>query len=302
MDENIWLAEQFEANRGHLRAVAYRMLGSASEADDAVQETWLRLSQSAAGDIENFRAWLTTVVAHVCLDMLRSRKSRREDEFNAQAIESPASAANDPEREAIAASSVEIALLIVLDKLSPAERVAFVLHDLFAVPFEDIAPIVGRTPTAARQLASRARKRVHRASAVPPTGLREQREIASAFLEALRAGDIEGLIAVLDPDVTFQADGASAQSGAPVEIHGALNWARGAVTFSRLARDTRVALINGSIGLVWAQNGKILRVLTFAFAHGKITQAEAIAGPAHLGQLDVTILDDSPGNLEGAAN
>lgn len=298
MDEKNWLAEKFEENRGHLRAVGYRMLGSASEADDAVQESWLRLSQSTANDIENLRAWLTTVVARVCLDMLRSRRSRREDGFNAQTAESPASAANDPEQEAIVADSVETALLVVLDKLSPAERVAFVLHDLFAVPFEEIAPIVGRTPPATRQLASRARKRVHGASTVPPTGLHGQRKIASAFLEALRAGDVEGLIAVLDPDVTFRADRQSAGSGTPAEIHGALNWARGAIAFSRLAQSTRIALINGAIGLAWAREGKILRVLTFAFAHGKIAQAEAIGDPARIDQLDVTILDDSPDSFE----
>ena len=292
MGEKDWLAEKFEENRSHLRAVAYRMLGSASEADDAVQETWLRLSQSAASEIENLGGWLTTVVARVCLDMLRSRKSRREDELDADVAESSANAASDPEQEALLADSVGLALLVVLDKLAPAERVAFVLHDLFAVPFEAIAPIVGRTPTATRKLASRARKRVHGASAVPPTGLREQRKIARAFLEALRAGDVEGLIAVLDPDVTFRVDEAAARPGAPREIHGALNWARGAVAFSHMARAARPALINGSVGLVWAPKGRVLQVVRFAFARGKIARAEAIADPARLGQLDVTILED----------
>jgi RNA polymerase sigma factor (sigma-70 family) len=292
MDEKNWLAGKFEENRSRLRAVAYRMLGSASEADDAVQETWLRLSQSAASEIENLGGWLTTVVARVCLDMLRSRKSRREDELDAHVAESSANAASDPEQEALVADSVGLALLIVLDKLAPAERVAFVLHDLFAVPFEEIAPIVGRTPTATRKLASRTRKRVHGASAVPPTGLREQRKIARAFLDALRTGDVEGLIAVLDPDVTFRADEDAARPGAPREIHGALNWARGAVAFSQMARAMRPALINGSVGLVWAPKGGVLRVVRFAFARGKIARAEAIADPARLGQLDVTILED----------
>jgi RNA polymerase sigma factor (sigma-70 family) len=292
MDEQNWLAEKFEENRSHLRAVAYRMLGSASEADDAVQETWLRLNPSAASEIENLGGWLTTVVARVCLDMLRSRRSRREDELDPNVAESSASAASDPEREALVADSVEIALLVVLDKLAPAERVAFVLHDLFAAPFEEIAPIVGRTPAATRKLASRARERVRGASAVPPTGLPEQRKIARAFLDALRAADIEKLIAVLDPDVTFRADEASARPGAPREIHGALNWARGAVAFSKVAQAMQLALINGSIGFVLAREGKVLRVLSIAYAHGRISQAEAIADPAHIGQLEVTILED----------
>ncbi|HEV2245264.1 MAG TPA: sigma-70 family RNA polymerase sigma factor, partial [Terriglobia bacterium] len=200
MSERKWLAERFEGERGHLRAVAYRMLGSMNEADDAVQETWLRLSRSDESSIENLGGWLTTVVARVCLDMLRSRNSRREEAIDTQVLEpvAPGGQVSDPEQEVLLADSVGLALLVVLGRLTPAERVAFVLHDMFAIPFEEIAPIIGRTPIAARQLASRARRRVQGASAAP-SNLAEQREVASAFLSALRAGDIEGLIAVLDP-------------------------------------------------------------------------------------------------------
>ena len=290
-DEN-WLAERFEENRGHLRAVAYRMLGSLSEADDAVQETWLRLSRSGAGEIENLGGWLTTVVGRVCLDVLRSRQSRREEPIEARVPEPGASptAASDPEQEALLADSVGLALLVVLDRLAPAERVAFVLHDVFAVPFEEIASIVGRTPAAARQLASRARRRVQGESTPPKPHLQEQREIVTAFLTALRAGDFDGLVAALDPDVVARVDAAAASPGRPREVRGALNWARGAIAFSQMARFVHPALINGSPGLVWAPRGRLRRVLTFRIRNGKITEVNVIADPAHLRQLDLAVL------------
>lgn len=295
MDERTWLAERFEENRGHLRAVAYRMLGSINEADDAVQEAWLRLSRSDESSIENLGGWLTTVVARVCMDMLRSRNSRREEPIDTQVDEPVASRGpgNDPEQEVVLADSVGLALLVVLGRLTPAERVAFVLHDMFAVPFEEIAPIIGRTAIAARQLASRARRRVQGVSSVPAANLTEQREVASAFLSALRAGDIEGLIAVLDPDVVVHVDEAAARPGAPREIRGARNWASGAVAFAAVARSVQPALVNGSVGLVWAPRGRLMRAVTFALKRGKIAEVEIIADPARLGELDLAILNAS---------
>jgi RNA polymerase sigma-70 factor, ECF subfamily len=293
MGEHQWLVEQFEANRGRLRAVAYRMLGSMNEADDAVQEAWLRLSRSDDGSIENLGGWLTTVVSRVCLDMLRSRRSRREELISEQAAEPVASGGpgSDPEQDVLLADSVGIALLVVLGRLTPAERVAFVLHDMFAVPFEEIGPIVGRTPGAARQLASRARRRVQGAPPVPQASLAEQREVVDAFLSALRAGDIEGLISVLDPEVVVRVDEAAARPGAPREIRGAQNWARGAVAFASMVKFVEPALVNGSVGLVWAPRGRLLRVLMFSFQAGRIARAEIIADPARLGELDLAVLN-----------
>lgn len=306
MTEQKWLADKFEENRGHLRAVAYRMLGSAAEADDAVQEAWLRLSRSPAGEIENLGGWLTTVVARVCLDMLRSRKSRHEESIDGGAGDLPLnSAANtiastasrpparDPEQEAVLADSVGLALLVVLDRLAPAERLAFVLHDMFAMPFEEIAPLVGRTPTAARQLASRARRRIQGAPAASRADLRQQKEVGSAFLSALRAGDFEGLMAVLDPDVVVRIDEAAARPGAPREVRGAENWARGAIAYSRLARSMQPALmlIDGAVGLVMAPRGRLVRALTFTIARGKITAAEIIADPTSLRRLHLAVLE-----------
>lgn len=292
MGDKNWLAERFEDNRGHLRAVAYRMLGSLSEADDAVQETWLRLSRSVADEIENLGGWLTTVVGRVCLDMLRSRQSRREEPIETRVPEPGASpaAASDPEQEALLADSVGLALLVVLDRLAPAERVAFVLHDVFAVPFEEIASIVGRTPSAARQLASRARRRVQGESTPPKPHLQEQREVVTAFLTALRAGDFDGLVAALDPDVVARVDAAAASPGRPREVRGALNWARGAIAFSQMARFVQPALINGSPGLVWAPRGRLRRVLTFTIRNRKITEVNVIGDPARLRQLDLAVL------------
>jgi len=293
MDKTEELAKAFEEQRGHLRAVAYRMLGSASEADDAVQEAWLRLNRSDAGSIRSLEAWLTTVVARVCLDMLRSRKSRREDELEAEVVE-PAAKNEDvsnPEQEAMLADSVGLALLVVLDTLAPAERVAFVLHDVFDLPFEEIGPIVGRNAAAARQLASRARKRVRGQQATSSATLTAQRTVVDSFITALRAGDFEGLLAVLDPDVVVRLDEAAGAPGAPREFRGARNWAQGAVAFSRLARFMQAAIVNGSVGLVFAPNGKLTRALSFTIANGKIVEVEIIADRERLQKLDLAILD-----------
>lgn len=290
----MWLAEKFEENRGHLRAVAYRMLGSANEADDAVQEAWLRLSRSDAGTIQNLGGWLTTVVSRVCLDLLRSRTSRKEETLDPQFAEPIAhsDARTDPEQETLLADSVGAALLIVLDRLDPAERLAFVLHDMFAVSFDEIASILGRSPAAARQLASRARRRIQGAPAVPTTSLTEQRRVVDAFLTALRAGDFEGLVAVLDPDVVVRLDEAAARLGAPREVRGARNWAKGAIVFSRqLTGVVEPMLVNGEVGLVWAPSGRVLRVLRFAIAEGGIAEVDIIADQARLGELEVAVLN-----------
>ena len=294
MDEPEELAKNFEAHRSHLRAVAYRMLGSVSEADDAVQEAWLRLNRSDAGGIQNLQGWLTAVVARVCLDMLRWRKSRREEALDAREVEPiiNSEGAADPEQEALLADSVGLALLVVLNTLRPAERVAFVLRDVFALPFDEIAPIVGRTPAAARQLASRARRRVHGGETIPDSDLKSQRVVVDAFLAALRAGDFEGLLSVLDSDVVVRVDAAAGASGAPREIRGARSWARGAVAFSRLARFVQPALVNGAVGLVSASGGRLSRALSFKIAHGKIVQVEIIADRERLQRLELAVLND----------
>lgn len=285
-----WLAGQFEGHRAHLRAVAYRMLGSVSEVDDAVQEAWLRLSRADARGIDNLGGWLTTVVARVCLDMLRSRRSRREEPITPGAPEPVAAGTqgSSPEHEAILADSVGLALLVVLDRLTPAERLAFVLHDMFGVPFEEIAPIVGRSATATRQLASRARRRVRGGAAEPRPDLVGQREVVEAFLVALRAGDFEGLLAVLDPDLVVRADMPGA---APSEVRGAAVWAKGAVAYGHLARNVHLALVNGSVGLVMAPKGRLSRALTFTMTNGKITGIEVIGDPVRLRELDVSIVE-----------
>ena len=290
MNEREYLAERFEEHRTHLRAVAYRMLGSLSEVDDAVQEAWLRLSRADATGIDNLGGWLTTVVARVCLDMLRSRQSRREEPFTPDAPEPVATGTrgSSPEQEALLADSVGLALLVVLDRLTPAERLAFVLHDMFAVPFEEIAPIVGRSAEAARQLASRARRRVRGGAAAPDPDLVRQREVVEAFIAALRGGDFEGLLAVLDPDLVVRADMAA---GAPTEIRGAAVWAKGAIAYGHLAQLTQPALVDGAIGVVVAPRGRLVRALRFTIANGKITEIEVIGNPARLGELDVSIVD-----------
>ena len=289
MSEPDYLAERFEEHRTHLRAVAYRMLGSSSEVDDAVQEAWLRLSRSDASGIDNLGGWLTTVVARVCLDMLRSRQSRREEPLTPDAPEPVATGTigSSPEQEALLADSVGLALLVVLDRLTPAERLAFVLHDMFAVPFEEIAPIVGRSAEAARQLASRARRRV-RGGGAPDPDLVRQREVVEAFISALRAGDFEGLLAVLDPDLVVRADMAA---GAPAEIRGAAVWAKGAVAYGHLARLTRPALVDGAIGVVVAPQGRLVRALTFKIVDGKITEIDVIGDRARLNEIDVSSID-----------
>jgi RNA polymerase sigma factor (sigma-70 family) len=291
MNERDYLAERFEAHRTHLRAVAYRMLGSLGDVDDAVQEAWLRLSRVDATGIDNLGGWLTTVVARVCLDMLRSRQTRREEPFTSDAPEPVATgtSGSTPEQEALLADSVGLALLVVLDRLSPAERLSFVLHDMFSVPFEEIAPIVGRSEEATRQLASRARRRVRGGAAAPDPDLVRQREVVDAFLAALRGGDFEGLLAVLDPDLVVRTD--LAPPGAQAEVRGAAVWAKGAIAYGHMARLVRPALVNGAVGLVIAQRGRLSRALTFKIVNGKITEIEVIGDPARLGDFDVSIAD-----------
>jgi RNA polymerase sigma factor (sigma-70 family) len=293
VDENELLATEFEANRVRLRAVAYRMLGSVSEADDAVQEAWLRLSRSDPGEIENLGGWLTTVVARVCLNMLQARRSRREERLGAHVPEPIVSPEDgvDPEHEALLADSVGLALLVVLDTLAPAERLAFVLHDMFAVPFDEIAPIAGRSPTAARQLASRARRRVQGASAVPDADLARQREVVDAVLAASREGDFDALLAVLDPDVVLRADRGALPPGASRVIRGAKAVAEGALAFSRVAQFARPALVNGAAGLVTAPHGRPFSVMGFTVAGGKIVEIDILADPARLRQLDLAVLN-----------
>jgi RNA polymerase sigma-70 factor (ECF subfamily) len=290
VDEREWVTDRFEANRSHLRAVAYRMLGSVSEADDAVQEAWLRLSRADVGEVENLRAWLTTVVARVSLDMLRARNSRREEPFGARLPEPIISREDDadPEHEALLADSVGLALLVVLETLGPAERLAFVLHDMFAVPFEEIAPIVGRSPAAARQLASRARRRVRGAAPVPDADLAAQRKVVDAFLAAARAGDFDALVAVLDPDVVLRVD-----RGAPGarELRGIAAVAGEARTFARFTAFARPALVNGAAGVVVAPGGRPRAVAGFVVAQGHIVEIDVLADPARLRELDLTILD-----------
>ena len=295
MAEHEWLADKFEENRGHLRAVAYRMLGTLNEADDAVQEAWLRLSRSDAGAIENLGGWLTTVVSRVCLDLLRSRSWRKEEALDAQPAEPVAirEGKRDPEQETLLADSIGTALLIVLDRLDPAERLAFVLHDMFALSFDEIAAIVGRSPEAARQLASRARRRIQGASAVPKASLSEQRRVVDAFLDALRRSDFEGLVAVLDPDIVVRVDEAAARPGASREIRGARSWAKGAIAFSRqLTGTVQPMLVNGEVGLVWTPGGRVFRALRFSYADGKIATVDVIADPACLREFDLAVLDE----------
>jgi RNA polymerase sigma factor (sigma-70 family) len=300
MDEQGWLTHRFEENRPRLRGVAYRMLGSLSEAEDAVQEAWLRLNRIDAATVENLGGWLTTVVSRVCLDMLRLRKSRREEPIGTQGSEPSVVRGEgaDPEGEAVLADSVGVALLVVLDTLTPAERLAFVLHDLFALPFDEIGSIVDRSPAAAKQLASRARRRV-RGSPVPSdAGRARQREVVEAFLKAARAGDLEGLLAVLDPDAVVRIDAAArtrldappAEAGKAREVRGASTWAKQLIAFSRELRFVQAALVNGSVGLILAPRGKLSRVVTFTFANTKVMQVEVIGDPVRLRELDITVL------------
>ena len=284
-----WLAAEFEEHRPRLRAVAYRMLGSVSEADDAVQEAWLRLSRADVGDVENLRAWLTTVVSRVCLNLLRSRTTRRESSLDTHVPDPIVSdeAGLDPEQEALLGDAVGLAMLVVLEALAPAERVAFVLHDVFAIPFDDIAPIVGRTPTATRQLASRARRRVQGAP-VPDADLVAQWSVADAFLAASRAGDFEGLLAVLDPDVVLHSDGGAARPALASVLRGAEAVARGALTFRRFAESATRVLVNGIPGgVARTPDGEPFSVVALTVRAGRIVRIDVLADPDRLRALDL---------------
>ena len=294
MDEREWLAERFEEHRPRLRAVAYRMLGSLSEADDAVQEAWLRLSRTDTGEVENLGGWLTTVVGRVSLNMLRSRRVRREEPIGVRVPEPIVDRADgtDPEHEALLADAVGLALLVVLETLSPAERLAFVLHDMFAVPFDEIAPIVGRSPDAARQLASRARRRVRDEKTVPNADLGAQREVVEAFLAAARDGDFERLLTVLDPDVVLRADLGPLPAGGSREVRGAAAVASQALTYSRLGLLMQPALINGAVGMVSRRDGQPFSVGGVTVRDGRIVAIDILADPARLRELDLTVLDN----------
>jgi RNA polymerase sigma-70 factor (ECF subfamily) len=289
VDEREFLTERFEEHRTRLRAVAYRMLGSVSEADDAVQEAWLRLSRSDADEIENLGGWLTTVVARVSLNMLRSRKSRREEPIGVRVPEPiiDRTDGTDPEHEALLADAVGLALFVVLETLTPAERLAFVLHDMFAVPFDEIAPIVGRTPDAARQLASRARRRVRVEDTVPDTDLRAQREVVEAFRAAADEGDFERLLPVLDPDVVLRADFGSRSQ----ELRGSAAVASQARLYSQLDLHIRPAVINGAIGMVSMRAGKPFAVAGITVRGGRIVEMDFLADPERLARLDLAILE-----------
>ncbi len=291
------LAEQFERHRAHLRAVAYRMLGSASEADDAVQESWIRLGRSDVSDVENLRAWLTTVVARVCLDLLRARTSRREDPLDVDVhVPDPVITRGDrdPESDAMFADSVGLALLVVLETLEPAERLAFVLHDVFGMTFDEIAPIVERSSVAARQLASRARRRVQRTAPNADPDLRRQRRVIDAFMAAVRDGDFERLVAVLDPQVVLRADGGALRSASRV-VRGARAVAEQAATFSRLGLSSQLVLVNGHLGFVARRpDGHLFAVLGFTIADGQVVEIDILADPERLGRLDLSAID-TPG-------
>jgi RNA polymerase sigma factor (sigma-70 family) len=292
MDERDWLAERFEAHRARLRGVAYRMLGSLSEADDAVQEAWLRLNRTDASAVENLGGWLTTVVARISLNMLRSRKTRREEPLAGQLPDPLVDRVDgiDPEHEALLADSVGLALLVVLEQLSPPERLAFVLHDIFAVPFDEIAPIVDRSPEAARQLASRARRRVRADRTVPDADLETQREVIDAFMAAAREGDFDRLVAVLDPDVVLRQD--FGPVGGRREIRGAATVARQAASYAQIGLEIRPALINGVAGAVAFRDGQPFSIGAVTVRNGRIVELDFLADPERLRQLDLTILDD----------
>ncbi len=291
MDEREWLTERFEENRPRLRGVAYRMLGSLTEADDAVQETWLRLNRTDTSGVENLAGWLTTVVARVSLNMLRSRDTKRErslDGFQADPAAGDEEGV-DPEQEAVLADSVGLALLVVLDTLSPAERLAFVLHDMFGVPFDEIGPMIDRTPAAARQLASRGRRRVK--GAEPAPDVVRQRRVVEAFMAASRSGDFEALVAVLDPDVVLHADREAGPTPREVVLQGARTVAKGARLAAARAAASQLALVNGSVGLVMAPRGRLVLAITFTISGDKVTEMDVIANPDRLRDLDLAVLD-----------
>jgi len=287
-----WLAEQFEQHRAHLRAVAYRMLGSASEAEDAVQESWIRLGRTDVSAVENLRAWLTTVVSRVCLDMLRTRASRREDALDTHVPDPVITRADaDPESDAMLADSVGLALLVVLEALEPAERLAFVLHDVFGMTFDEIAPIVDRSPAAARQLASRARRRVQGRAPDVDHDLRQQRRVVDAFLAAVRDADFAALVAVLDPDIVLRADGGTAK-GMSRLVRGAQAVASQATSFSRLGLSSEIVLVNGNIGVVSRlPDGRLFSVVGFTIAGGKVVEMDILADPDRLSRLDLSAIE-----------
>ena len=290
MDERDWLAQRFQEHRPRLRAVAYRMLGSTSEADDAVQEAWIRLSRSKAGEIDNLEAWLVTVVGRVALNMLRARKTRREEPIDAHLPDPIVDRADgiDPEHEALLADSVGLALLVVLETLTPAERLAYVLHDMFSVPFDEIGAILDRSPEAARQLASRGRRRIRGADTTPDAAAAAQQEVVEAFLAAARDGDFDALVAVLDPDIVLREDWGS---GTIVEVRGAENVARGAMAISQLGLVARPALINGAAGWVSLLDGEVYAIGALTLHNGRITTMDILLDPARLARLDLTDFD-----------
>ncbi|MEU5438519.1 sigma-70 family RNA polymerase sigma factor [Streptomyces sp. NPDC020719] len=294
MDEHALPAERFEADRAHLRAVAYRMLGSLSEAEDAVQDAWLRVSRADVSDVENISGWLTTVVARVCLNVLRARRSRREESYEGAAVADRAAGPEervDPEQEAVLAESVGLALLVVLDTLAPDERLAFVLHDMFAVPFDQIGPMIERTPAAARQLASRARRRVKGSSPAPATDLARRRTVVDAFLAATRGGDFEALVTLLHPDVVLNADRWVGPTPAPVVLGGAQTVAKAAMAAIGRAQYTGLALVDGSVGLAMAPYGRLVIVLRFTIVDDVITGIEVVADPDRIAETEVAVLD-----------
>jgi len=296
MDESAWLAERFEEHRPHLRAVAYRMLGSLTDADDAVQDTWLRLSRAGAGEVENLGGWLTTIVARVCLNMLRARRVRREDSLEVHLPDPVISPEGElqPEEEALLADSVGLALLVVLDTLAPAERLAFVLHDMFALPFEEIAPLIGRTPAAARQLASRARRRVRGADIpAPDPDLARQRAVVDAFFAAARRGDFDALVTVLAPDVVLRADFGAQRPAASTVSHGAAAVARLALLGAHPAAQLHLALVNGAAGAVVTVRGRPMNVMGFTVAAGKIVAIDIIADPDRVRRIAAAVLTDA---------
>ena len=293
--DRLRLAEEFEQHRAHLRAVAYRMLGSVAEADDAVQEGWIRLSRTDVSSVENVRAWLTTVVARVCLDMLRTRTSRREDPLDTHVPDPVITRADDdPESDAMRADSIGLALLVVLETLEPAERLAFVLHDVFGMTFDEIAPIVDRSAVATRQLASRARRRVQGQAPTPDADLRNQRRVVDAFLAAAHEGDFEGLVAVLDPDIVLRADG-GAMKGMSRVVRGAQAVMAQAATFSKLGLSNQFVLVNGNTGLVCRlPDGRLFSVIGFTIAGGRVVQMDILADPERLSRLHLSALGPQP--------
>src|SRR6266487_1089955 len=297
MSDEQFLAARFEQHRAELRAVAYRMLGSLSDADDAVQEAWLRLSSSADDEIDNLGAWLTTVVGRVCLNMLRARTRRREAAMPVH-IPDPIVAPEgelDPEHQAILADSVGLALLVVLDALSPDERLAFVMHDMFAVPYKDIAAMIGRSPVATRQLASRAKRRVQGEAPRSDAGLSEQRQIVDAFFAAARDGDFEALVAVLDPDVVLRSDGGARRAGATFLVRGAAEVASRAMIYASMSPFVLPAIVNGSAGVVVAPRGTAFSVMAFTVRHGKVIAIDSLADPSRLGRLDLAVPGEQGG-------